>query len=704
MKENNNIEDIFGIQVFNESVMRERLPKETYIELEKSIQEGAPLQRDTADVVASVMKDWAIENGATHYTHWFQPLTGVTAEKHDSFIEPTDDGHTIMKFSGKELTKGESDASSFPSGGLRATFEARGYTAWDCTSPAFLKEDAIGTILCIPTAFCTYNGEALDRKTPLLRSMDVLNRETLRLLRILGNTTTQKVTAMAGAEQEYFLIDREKYHRRKDIVYTGRTLFGSMPAKGQEMADHYSGSISERTGAFMKALNEELWKLGVPAKTQHNEAAPGQHEIAPVYTTANVATDQNQLIMETLKKVAARQGLACLLHEKPFEGINGSGKHNNWSIVTDDGVALLYPGSNLHDNTQFLLLLTCILKAVDEHADLLRLSSACAGNDYRLGGNEAPPAIISVFVGEQIQDVLDQIISSGQATHSIAAKRLATGVSYIPQFHKDTTDRNRTSPFAFTGNRFEFRAVGSSDSIASANTVLNTIAAEAFGEAADILEEAEDVQVTTRELICRYATEHQRIIFNGNGYSEEWRQEAKRRGLPELKNMVEAVSALENEKNIAMFEKLGVLSRAESSALTEIRYETYVKQMHIESHAMLNITNKQLIPAVIGYATELARSINSIRGAWAGADVSTQQERLETISTLLSKAHSAESELAEVLERVEAMKNVRAKAYAYENEVRTLMDSLRSPLDELEKLMDKKHWPFPSYGDMLFDV
>ena len=564
MSEIINVAEIFGENVFNDSVMQERLPKKVYKELKRTIQEGKELEQSIADVVAHEMKEWAIEKGATHYSHWFQPLTGATAEKHDSFISaPKSDGKVLMEFSGKELVKGEPDASSFPSGGLRATFEARGYTAWDCTSPAFIKKDATGTgaILYIPTAFCSYTGEALDQKTPLLRSMEAINKQALRLLRLFGNTTSQRVTPSVGAEQEYFLVDREKYLKRKDLIFTGRTLFGAMPPKGQELDDHYFGAIRERIALFMEDVNEELWKLGVSAKTQHNEVAPAQHELAPIYAQCNVAVDHNQLVMETLKQVAYRHGLHCLLHEKPFAGVNGSGKHNNWSLTTDDGINLLDPGKTPHENIQFLLVLTCILRAVDRHAELLRESAADVGNDHRLGANEAPPAIISVYLGEQLEDVLSQLISTGEATHSLKGGKLQTGVRTLPDFAKDATDRNRTSPFAFTGNKFEFRMVGSRDSVAAPNVVLNTIVAEGFQEVCDELEKAEDFDMKVHDLIKQFASEHQRIVFNGNGYSDEWVEEAKRRGLPNIRTTVESIEYLTTEKTVELFEKFGVFTR-----------------------------------------------------------------------------------------------------------------------------------------------
>ena len=608
MSEYFNVADIFGEDVFTDKVMQERLPKKVYKALKKTIEEGKELDLATADVIAAAMKDWAIEKGATHYTHWFQPLTGVTAEKHDSFItSPNPDGSVLMEFSGKELIKGEPDASSFPSGGLRATFEARGYTAWDCTSPAFVRHDAAGATLCIPTAFCSYTGEALDQKTPLLRSMEAINQQALRVLRLFGNTTSKKVTPSVGPEQEYFLVDAEKFLKRKDLIFTGRTLFGAMPPKGQELDDHYFGTIRQRIASYMKDVNENLWKLGVTAKTQHNEVAPAQHELATIYSEANVAVDHNQIVMQTLKRVACEHGLKCLLHEKPFAGVNGSGKHDNWSLATDDGINLLEPGKTPHENVQFLLVLACILKAVDKHADLLRESAADPGNDHRLGANEAPPAIISVFLGEQLQDVVSQLISTGMATHSLKGGVLETGVKTLPDLTKDATDRNRTSPFAFTGNKFEFRMVGSRDSVASPNIVLNTIVAEAFCEACDILEKAEDFDTAVHDLIKQYVGEHQRIIFNGNGYSDEWVAEAERRGLPNIKSMVDAIPALVTEKSIALFGKFGVFTKAELESRAEVKYENYAKAINIEARTMIDVASKQIIPAVIKYTKTLGR-------------------------------------------------------------------------------------------------
>lgn len=699
--------DIFGENVFNDAVMQERLPRKTYRELKNTIEAGTELQSTTADVIAHEMKEWAIEKGATHYSHWFQPLTGATAEKHDAFISaPKSNGKVLMEFSGKELIKGEPDASSFPSGGLRSTFEARGYTTWDCTSPAFIKKSADGTtaILYIPTAFCSYTGEALDQKTPLLRSMEAIDKQSVRLIRLFGNTTSTKVTPSVGIEQEYFLVDRDKYLKRKDLVFTGRTLFGAMPPKGQELDDHYFGAIRERIAAFMQDVNKELWKLGVSAKTQHNEVAPGQHELAPIYSMCNVAVDHNQLVMETLKKVAYQHNLHCLLHEKPFEGVNGSGKHNNWSLVTDDGINLLDPGKKPHENMQFLLVLTCILKAVDEHAALLRESAADAGNDHRLGADEAPPAIISAYLGDQLEDVLAQMIKTGEAERSLKGGKLHTGVSTLPDFAKDATDRNRTSPFAFTGNKFEFRMVGSRDSVASPNVVLNTIVAEAFSEACDYLEKAEHFDVAVHELISKYATEHQRIVFNGNGYSEEWVKEAERRGLPNITSMVESIEYLTTEDTVNMFEKFDVFSRAELESRAEIKYETYAKVINIESRSMIDIASKHIIPAVIKYITALATSINQVRQASSAVTVEVQEELLKKSSELLTETKNALKKLEEVTAQVEHVQPIRDKAFFFREQIVPAMEALRKPVDELEMIVDKNMWPMPSYGDLLFEV
>ena len=635
MAEHFNVVEQFGIDVFNEETMKQRLPKNVFKALKKTIAEGKELDSSIADVVASAMKDWAIEKGATHYTHWFQPMTGITAEKHDSFISPMGDGTVIMEFSGKELIKGEPDASSFPSGGIRATFEARGYTAWDPTSYAFVK----GGSLYIPTAFYSYSGEALDKKTPLLRSMDVVSDAALRILRLFGNTTTKRVVATVGAEQEYFLVNKATYDKRKDLIFTGRTLFGAPAPKGQELDDHYFGTIKDRVASYMKDLDEHMWKLGITSKTKHNEVAPAQHELAPIYETANVAVDHNQLVMDVMKKVATRHGLACLLHEKPFAGVNGSGKHDNWSIVTDNGVNLIDPGDTPNENLQFLLVLACIMKAVDTHADLLRQSASDVGNDHRLGANEAPPAIISMFLGDQLEDVVNQIIETGTATHSIEGGKLLTGVSTLPDFAKDATDRNRTSPFAFTGNKFEFRMVGSADSIASPNTVLNAIVAEAFCEAADILEKSDDFDKDVHELIKKYMTEHKRIVFNGNGYSDEWVAEAERRGLPNIKSMVDAASALTTDKSVALFEKFGIFTKAELESREEITYETYTKYINIEALTMISMASKQILPAVISYTTELASSIASVEAV--GCDASVQKERLEKVTAELKAMNTA---------------------------------------------------------------
>ena len=698
-----NVADIFGEDVFNDTVMQQRLPKKVYKKLKETIEEGKELDLATADVIAHEMKEWAIEKGATHYTHWFQPLTGVTAEKHDSFISaPLPSGKVLMSFSGKELIKGEPDASSFPSGGLRATFEARGYTAWDCTSPAFVRKDAGGAILCIPTAFCSYTGEALDEKTPLLRSMEAINKESIRLLRLFGNTTSKKVTPSVGPEQEYFLVDAKKFMQRKDLIYTGRTLFGAMPPKGQELDDHYFGTIRQRIAAFMKDVNEELWKLGVAAKTQHNEVAPAQHELAPIYAEANIAVDHNQIVMKTLKKVACEHGMKCLLHEKPFAGVNGSGKHNNWSITTDDGINLLDPGKTPHENIQFLLVLACILKAVDTHADLLRESAADPGNDHRLGANEAPPAIISVFLGEQLEDVVEQLISTGEATHSLAESKLMTGVSTLPDLTKDATDRNRTSPFAFTGNKFEFRMVGSRDSIAGPNVVLNTIVAEAFSEACDVLEKAEDFDVAVHNLIKEYLTEHQRIIFNGNGYSDEWVAEAEKRGLPNIKSMVEAIPALTTDKAVDLFGKFHVFTKAELESRAEIKYENYAKAINIEAKAMIDIAAKQIIPAVVKYTKTLADTVIAVKEV--GADASVQEEMLSEVTALLAEAKKALSALSDITEEAAEKEEGKVQSEFYHFSVVPAMAALRKPVDELEMIVDKEVWPMPSYGDLLFEV
>ena len=694
------VNEIYGSNVFNDVTMKERLPKATYKALKKTIEEGTALKPEVADVVAGAMKDWAIEKGATHFTHWFQPMTGITAEKHDAFINPTGDGKVILEFSGKELIQGEPDASSFPSGGLRATFEARGYTAWDCTSPAFIKDGS----LCIPTAFCSYNGEALDKKTPLLRSMEALNVQAMRVLKLLGNTTSKKVITTVGPEQEYFLIDKKMYDARRDIILTGRTLFGAKPAKGQELDDHYFGVIKPRISEFMKELDEELWKLGISAKTKHNEVAPAQHELAPIFDTTNIATDNNQLTMEVMKKVAAKHDLYCLLHEKPFEGVNGSGKHNNWSMATDDGINLLEPGKSPHENKQFLLFLCAVIAAVDEYPDLLRVSAANAGNDHRLGANEAPPAIISIFLGDQLEDVLEQI-EKGTATSSISASALAIGVNTLPNFAKDATDRNRTSPFAFTGNKFEFRMVPSSASIGCCNYILNTMVAEILDQIAERLEKASDINSEIDKLLTELVKKHKRIVFNGNGYSEEWVKEAEKRGLPNIKSTVEASKALISEKNLRLLEKHGVLSKKETEARYEILLENYSKTINIEALTTLEIAKRQILPAVIRYETSLAESINAIKSTGLSVSVSVQSDLLTKISKLVISLN----ENIEVLEKlVKKADNFIGDAYdlsmMYRYEVFEEMKKLRVVADELETIVDKEFWPLPTYEDMLFNV
>ena len=700
----NVVEDVFATDVFNDAVMRERLPKPVYAKLKKTIENGAELDLDIANAVAHAMKEWALERGATHYTHWFQPMTGITAEKHDSFIAPAKDGGIVMEFSGKELVKGEPDASSFPNGGIRATFEARGYTAWDCTSPAFLKEDAGGITLCIPTAFCSYTGEALDKKTPLLRSMEAISEQAMRILKLFGHDNVTHVDCSVGPEQEYFLVDREKYLQREDLIFTGRTLFGAMPPKGQELDDHYFGTIKERIAAYMKELNIELWKLGILAKTQHNEVAPAQHEMAPIYSTANIATDHNQLVMETMKKVAKRHGLECLLHEKPFAGVNGSGKHDNWSIVTNTGKNLLDPGKTPHENIQFLLFLSAVIQAVDENAELLRLSASNPGNDHRLGANEAPPAIISIFLGEQLEDVVEQLMSTGEATSSKSGGKLNIGVSTLPELNKDATDRNRTSPFAFTGNKFEFRMVASSLSIAGPNTILNTIVADVLSKMADELEKADNFDVAVHDLIKKTLTDHKRVIFNGNGYSDAWVQEAERRGLPNMRTMVDAVPSIVSDKTVEMFERLNVMSRVELEARAEIDYETYSKAINIEAKTMINMAGKKYIPSVINYVTDLAASINAIKAACESVDVSVQTELLSESSALLSEAKKALKKLQISVAEAADKEEGKEQAEFFKDVVFKDMEALRAPIDTLEVMVGKEYWPVPTYGDLLFEV
>ncbi|NSB17303.1 glutamine synthetase III [Clostridium beijerinckii] len=696
----NKINEIFASNVFSDAVMKERLPKATYKALKKTIEKGTTLEPDVADVVAAAMKDWAVEKGATHFTHWFQPMTGITAEKHDSFINPTSDGKVILEFSGKELIKGEPDASSFPSGGLRATFEARGYTAWDCTSPAFIKDGS----LCIPTAFCSYNGEALDKKTPLLRSMEALNKQALRVLKALGNTTTKRVITTVGPEQEYFLIDKSMYDARKDLILTGRTLFGAKPSKGQELEDHYFGTIKQRISDFMKEVDEELWKLGILAKTKHNEVAPAQHELAPIFSTTNISTDHNQLTMEIMKKVAAKHDLYCLLHEKPFAGVNGSGKHNNWSMGTDDGMNLLEPGKSPHENQQFLLFLCAVIKAVDEYPSLLRVSAANAGNDHRLGANEAPPAIISIFLGDQLEDVLEQI-EKGPATSSKSASELTIGVNTLPPLPKDATDRNRTSPFAFTGNKFEFRMVPSSASIAGCNFVLNTIVAETLSEIADKLEKASDLDAEIQSILTNIVKNHKRIIFNGNGYSDEWVAEAERRGLPNIHSTVESAKAMIDEKNQAVLEKHGVLTRVESTSRYEITLENYNKIINIEALTTLEMAKRQILPAVIKFATSLAESINTIKATGVNADISVQTELLTEVSTLTASLNKNVALLEKLVEKADNFDgDIFDLGMMYRYEVFEQMNTLRADADKLETLVDEEFWPLPTYSDMLFNV
>ena len=696
----NNINEIFASNVFNDAIMKERLPKATYKALKKTIEKGDTLELEVADVVAAAMKDWAVEKGATHFTHWFQPMTGITAEKHDAFISPTSDGKVILEFSGKELIKGEPDASSFPSGGLRATFEARGYTAWDCTSPAFIKDGS----LCIPTAFCSYNGEALDKKTPLLRSMEALDKQALRVLRALGNTTTKKVITTVGPEQEYFLIDKKMYDARKDIILTGRTLFGAKPSKGQELEDHYFGVLKPRVSDYMKELDEELWKLGICAKTKHNEVAPAQHELAPIFSTTNIATDHNQLTMEIMKKVAEKHGLYCLLHEKPFAGVNGSGKHNNWSMGTDDGMNLLEPGTSPHENKQFLLFLCAVIKAVDEYPDLLRVSAANAGNDHRLGANEAPPAIISIFLGDQLEDVLEQI-EKGPATSSKSSSKLTIGVHTLPALPKDATDRNRTSPFAFTGNKFEFRMVPSSASIGCCNHTLNTIVAESLCEIADRLEKATDLDAEIQAILTDIVKNHKNIIFNGNGYSDEWVEEAERRGLPNIKSTVESAKALVSEKNQAVFEKHGVLTKIEAEARYEITIENYNKTINIEALTTLEMAKRQILPAVIKFSTSLAESINTIKATGLDADVSVQAGLLKEVSTLTASLQKNIVALEKAVEKADSFDgDIYDLGMMYRYEVFEQMNFLRADADKLETLVDKEFWPMPTYEDMLFNV
>ena len=691
--------EVFGSNVFSLSVMRKRLPKNVYKKLDKTIREGTALDPSIADVVANTMKDWAIEKGATHYTHWFQPMTGSTAEKHDSFISPDSKGNIVMEFSGKELIQGEPDASSFPSGGLRATFEARGYTVWDCTSPVFIKEDGSNITMFIPSAFCSYTGEALDKKTPLLRSMDALNKQALRVLRILGNTTTKRVSASVGQEQEYFLIDAEFMKKRTDLMLTGRTLFGAPSPKGQEMDDHYFGSIHERIASFMYELNNELWKLGVSAKTQHNEVAPGQYELAPVYATANVGTDHNHLTMETLQKVAKRHGLECLLHEKPFDGVNGSGKHNNWSLMTDDGINLLDPGHTPHENEIFLVFLCAVIKAVDKYAKLLRATVATPANDHRLGANEAPPAIVSIFLGEQLTDIFEQLARSG-AKSSKKGGEIRLGASTLPPLPKDVTDRNRTSPFAFTGNKFEFRMPGSSLSTAGPMFVLNTIVADVLCDIADELEKARNVNVTAQKILKRIAKEHKRVVFNGDNYTEEWLKEAKKRGLSNLTNAVDSLSTCTEKEVVRLFKKHKIFDRGEFLARIEILFEQYAQTLTIEGLTASSMAKRQILPAAIQYSSRVAGALNAVKAAGGCADV--HAKTLDKVTSLIGELDSGIDGLDEALEKVEALDNPKKEATAARDNILPAMAKLRAAADELEKLVDADLWPLPTYAEMLF--
>ena len=696
--------EYFGEYTFNEATMKKYLSGEVYAALKRTIESGDELSPEDAEAVATAMKNWAIERGATHFTHWFQPMTGVTAEKHDSFISPVGDGSIIMEFSGKELIKGESDASSFPSGGLRATFEARGYTAWDCTSPAFLRKSESGVTLCIPTAFCSYTGEALDKKTPLLRSMEAINRQAVRILHLFGKKDVQHVDVCVGAEQEYFLIDRSKYLQRDDLIYSGRTLFGAMPPKGQEMDDHYFGAIKERISAFMSELDVELWKLGILAKTEHNEAAPAQHELAPIYSTVNIETDHNQLVMETMKKIAARHGLTCLLHEKPCAGVNGSGKHNNWSLVTDTGENLMKPGKNPHENLQFLLITAAVIKAVDEHAELLRMAASCPGNDQRLGASEAPPAIVSIFLGAQLEDIYEQFAANGRAVSSKKRENLSMGVNSIPAIKKDVTDRNRTSTFAFTGNKFELRMVGSSMSIADPNTVLNTIVADALGEMADELERSTDFENDVCALISKTIREHRRVIFAGDGYANEWVEEAKKRGLPNKESFVDAIEALKIDNTVRVFEKHKVLSRTELESRAEINYEIYAKTINIEARTMAEMASRKFLPATIRYIRRLGEAINEVNQAVGSEYSATEAEILKECSQHLSDANAAYKRLVEQIAAAADISDTCEKAMYFRKTVVKTMEELRAPIDALELIVDDRLWPVPTYGELIFEV
>ena len=700
-----NISEIFGENVFSMSVMRERLPKKAYAEVVDVMEHGGNITMATADIVANAMKDWAVEKGATHYTHWFQPLTGITAEKHDSFITAPDDSKTLLQLTGKQLIKGEPDASSFPSGGLRATHYARGYTAWDMTSPAFVKEMSCGTILCIPTIFVSYNGEALDKKTPLLRSMEAVSTQAVRILRLFGNTQATRVTPSVGAEQEYFLVDRDKYLKRRDLIYTGRTLFGAPAPKGQELDDQYFGVIRYRVGQFMADLNQELWKLGIPATTQHNEVAPAQHEMAPIYTMCNLAVDQNQLAMETMKRVATRHGLVCLLHEKPYAGVNGSGKHDNWSLTTNLGENLLDPGDTPNENLQFLLVLSCIIKAVDVHADLLRCSASNPGNEHRLGAQEAPPAIISIFLGDQLDSVVDQIVSNADSVQLLATTKLYSGVSTVPLIKKDATDRNRTSPFAFTGNKFEFRMVGSSDSIACANIMLNAAVAQSLKLYADELERAEDFNTALHELIKRTIKAHKRIIFNGNGYDDAWIREAvEERGLLNLRTTPDAIPELLKKKNIEMLTAHKVYTETELRSRYEIMLENYCKTVCIEAQTMSDMARKQILPAVARYAADVARDAAGKKALDAGISCGYETKLVKKLAAVTERIDTRVDALDSVTARLKTLSDVTEEADFIRDELLSRMTELRAAADEAEILTAESCWPFPTYGDLLFSV
>lgn len=693
------VSELFGSMVFNDTVMKERLPKETYKQLLETTRNGHHLDINVATFIANCMKDWAIEKGATHFTHWFQPMTGITAEKHDSFIAPSTDGKIIMEFSGKELVQGEPDASSFPSGGLRSTFEARGYTAWDPTSYAFIKDG----VLCIPTAFCSYSGEALDKKTPLLRSMEAINIQALRVLKLFGNEAVTSVKTTVGPEQEYFLVDRELFNKREDLIFTGRTLFGAKPPKGQELEDHYFGSIKPRVSAFMKELNEELWKLGIFAKTEHNEVAPSQHELAPIYTTTNIAADHNQLTMEMMQKIAKKHGMVCLLHEKPFEGVNGSGKHNNWSISTNTGVNLLEPGDTPAENAQFILFLCVIIKAVDEYQDLLRISVASAGNDHRLGANEAPPAVVSIFLGTELTDILNSI-EDGTHHGNKEKEQLKIGVHILPRFMKDTTDRNRTSPFAFTGNKFEFRMVGSSASISDANTILNTAVAEELKQFADILSVAEDFTGAMNDLIKKTVKEHKRIIFNGNGYDDMWIKEAEKRGLLNLKCTPECLPYLINEKNISLFTSHKVLSETELHSRYEIMLENYSKVINIEALTMIDMVSKDILPALSSYTKELSESVMMKKAMLQSIDCKYEETVTEKLSSLTGLIFRRMNALLDALQKVKKITDSLENADTCCKTITVKMQELRMAVDEAESMTAKKYWPYPVYSDLLFSI